>query len=111
MKPIAIKGEANIYQISGIQDQILKAWKGDTALTLDLSKAEDVDSSFIQLLLSCKRSAQANSQQFEILKVPEHVQSMLDALYANDCFSEEVVEEGSGTKTEGSEKSLPEEIE
>jgi ABC-type transporter Mla MlaB component len=87
MKPIAITGEANIYVISALLERILKEWSGDSPLILDLSKIEDVDSSFVQLLLSCKRSTLEKSQKLELMKVPETLQAMFNTLHVNDFLN------------------------
>lgn len=93
MKSIAITGEANIYEISALLERILKEWDREGPLRLDLSRVEDVDTSFVQLLLSCKRSVQAHAQELELIKVPESLQAMFDVLQVNDFLTSGVAEE------------------
>ena len=76
-----------------MHQQVMKSWKGKSALALDLSKVSDIDASFIQLLMSCKQAAQQKKQSFELLNASEELTQMMDAMFTTDFFSTD-----SGTK-------------
>ena len=87
MNPIKISGDCSIYEISSTHQQVMKSWKGDSALALDLSNVRDIDASFIQLLMSCKQTAEQKEQPFELLNVPEKVTQMIEAMFSADFFT------------------------
>ena len=87
MNPIKLSGDCSIYEISSTHQQVMKSWKGDSALALDLSNVRDIDASFIQLLMSCKQTAEQKAQSFELLNVPEKASQMIEAMCSADFFT------------------------
>ena len=87
MSAIKLSGDCSIYEISSIHQQVMKHWKGHTALALDLSSVIDIDASFIQLLMSCKQTAEQNNQTFELLNVSDPLSKMIDGMFSSDFFT------------------------
>ena len=89
MKPITLSGDCSIYEISSVHQQVMERWKGKSPLALDLSKVNDIDASFIQLLMSCKQTAEHKKQSLEIVNAPDELAHMIDALFISDILSTE----------------------
>jgi ABC-type transporter Mla MlaB component len=89
MKPIKLSGDCSIYEISSLHEKVMKAWKGESPLALDLAKVTEMDPSFIQLLISCKQTAENKEQSLELLNAPEELTHMIDAMFTSDIFSAE----------------------
>ena len=88
MNSLSLSGDCTIYEISEIHQQVLQAWKKKKGLTLDLSEVADIDASFMQLLLSCRQSAQQQQQLFELKNIPQQLSEKLESLYLSEWFSE-----------------------
>lgn len=89
MKPIMLSGDCSIYEISSLHEKVVKAWKGNSPLALDLAKVTDIDPSFIQLLISCRKTAENKKQSLELVNAPQELTHMIDAMFAWEIFSAE----------------------
>ena len=87
MKPISLRGESTIYEMSSLHQQVLKDWKSDRVLALDLAAITTIDPSFVQLLMSCKQTAQHHQQNFELLNAPDELTRTIDAMMLTDFFA------------------------
>lgn len=87
MSPIKLNGDCSIYEISSIHQQVMKSWKGKSALTLDLSRVSEIDASFIQLLMSCKQTAEQEKQSFELLNASDKLTQTIDAMFSSVFFN------------------------
>ncbi len=93
MNPIQLSGEGTIYEIVSIHQQIHDNWSVDTDMILDVSAITEVDASFIQLLASCKKTAESNHQTFQIINQPETLNDKMAAMFMQDFFTGESLQE------------------
>ncbi len=89
MSSITLKGECTIYEIGQIHQQIHDKWKQDSELSLNVSAVTDADASFIQLLASCRKTAEDKGQAFKLVKPTEALIQKIEAMFMSAAFSSE----------------------
>ena len=80
----ALKGNLTFENISIIIDRV-KGYNWSESITLDLSGAEDVDTSLLSLIFEWKRQAKLNKQNISIKGIPHNL-IKLAKLYGAEEF-------------------------
>ena len=88
-KTLTIKfaNECTIYEVSERHQQIMTKWADiKQSLTIDLSAVSEIDSCFIQLLLSCKKTALEKNVSFQLVNGSEKVGEKFRGLFAEELL-------------------------
>lgn len=85
MQTINLKNECTIYEVAEKQQQIMEKWSGQkTDISFDLSAITEIDSCFLQLLLSCKKTAALHNVVCHFINMPDEVINKIKAAYMAD---------------------------
>ena len=87
MSAIALSGECTIYEIAQLHQKIHDNWKAGTNLELDVSAVSEVDASFIQLLASCKKRAEAHEVNLLLNNPTDALNEKIKAMFMIDYFA------------------------
>jgi anti-sigma B factor antagonist len=63
---VAVEGEHDIYTASALREQIDDAFRGGTAVVIDLSDASFLDSSILRALLGARNQAEEQASGFAV---------------------------------------------
>jgi len=82
-----LKNECTIYEVAEKHQQIMKNWSDQSQpLIIDLAKVTEIDSCFIQLLLSCKKTALEKKVECHFISPSEEVVEKFKGLFAQDLL-------------------------
>ncbi len=93
---IAFEGHCTIYEASDHSNELTGVMQNGSAVSLDLSGVDEVDSSFMQLVLCAQREAERNETSFEILEPSDAVKKLAEQLCCQDLFGIGSNDEGKG---------------
>jgi anti-sigma B factor antagonist len=88
---LAINEGMTIYHALEQKQQLMEALHGADHLALDLSQVGEMDSAGLQLLILCKRTAQAASKELAIVAHSQAVQDVIDFCNIAAYFGDPVV--------------------
>ncbi len=100
MDSIQLDGECSIYEITQLHQKIHDNWHAKTNLNLEVSGVTEVDSSFIQLLASCKKQAEENDLQFELVNPSEPLLKRINAMFMDHFFFSEKLSNSEQTQSD-----------
>jgi len=90
MVEITLSGECTIYEVAEWQNKIIDKWSDlSQSLNLNMADVSDVDASFVQLLLSCKKTAHANDAQCHLINPPSTLQERLKNMHLEEILSDD----------------------
>ncbi|MBF0265632.1 MAG: STAS domain-containing protein [Gammaproteobacteria bacterium] len=82
---IKLGAECTIYEVLEKHHQIIEQWKDlGQSFTIDMSSVEEIDNSFVQLLLSCKKTAITNNSDCELINIPDSIKEYIESAYYSD---------------------------
>ncbi|MFK5983993.1 MAG: STAS domain-containing protein [Pseudomonadota bacterium] len=71
---INLEHDCTIYEVAEKHNQIMQQWAGqDCPIVLNMQAVTDIDVCFLQLLISCKKTAQKNNVSCQILNLPDEI--------------------------------------
>jgi len=92
---IPVVGECTIYEVAEWQQKIITLWPDEQqSVCFNLSQVNEMDASFVQLLLGCKKAALSQGVQCVISEIPPSVEerfqqmNVADLLMQNDNLGE-----------------------
>jgi len=89
MIEIRFSGECTIYEVAESQNKIIQKWPDQSqTINLNMSGVSDIDASFVQLLLSCKKTAHENNAQCHITNLPTVVEDKFQAMHVAEILSD-----------------------
>jgi len=84
---IKLANECTIYEVAEKHQQIMEKWADKKKpLNLDLSAVTEIDSCFIQLLMSCKKTAAENAVDCHLINPSEKVAEKFNGLFAQELL-------------------------
>jgi anti-anti-sigma factor len=84
---IKLKNECTIYEVSEKHQHIMEKWANKKqAINLDLSAVTEMDSCFIQLLMSCKKTAAENAADCRLINPSEEVGEKFKGFFAEELL-------------------------
>jgi len=82
---IKLDAECTIYEVLEKHHKIIEQWKDlSEPFIIDMSAVEEIDNSFVQLLLSCKKTATMNDSNLELINIPETIMTYLQSGFYSD---------------------------
>ena len=87
---LKLAGELNIFRIAQLKDDISAHLKNAQCLTLDLAGAEEVDTSFLQLLIQVKNHCDSKKIDFAIENCNEPVLKIIQSFNMGEFFKNEI---------------------
>lgn len=86
---VVFNGECTIYEVAEWQNKIIQKWSDHHLdIVLNMSEISDVDASFVQLLLSCKKTAHAHGSQCHITQIPSVLEERLKHMHVAEILSD-----------------------
>jgi len=87
---ITLNGECTIYEVAEWQNKIIEKWSDySQTLSLNLAEVSDIDACFVQLLLSCKKTAHAHGAQCHLLNSPEILNDRLKNMHVAEILQDD----------------------
>jgi len=84
---IKLANECTIYEVAEKHQHIMDKWTNKKLpLNLDLSAVTEIDSCFIQLLMSCKKTATENRIACQLINPSEEVGEKFKGLFAQELL-------------------------
>jgi len=84
---IFLKNECTIYEVAEKHQQIMKNWSDQSQpLIIDLAKVIEIDSCFIQLLMSCKKTALEKKVECHLINSSKEVVEKFKGLFAQELL-------------------------
>ena len=84
---IMLENECTIYEVAEKHQQIMNNWSDQSQpLTIDLAKVTEIDSCFIQLLMSCKKTALEKKVECHFINSSEEVIEKFKGLFAEELL-------------------------
>ena len=85
MQTITLENECTIYEVAEKQQLIMGLWSDQkTDVSFDLSAISEIDVCFIQLLISCKKTALKNNVKFEVVNIPDEVTNKITSAHLTE---------------------------
>ncbi|MFK5891886.1 MAG: STAS domain-containing protein [Pseudomonadota bacterium] len=89
MKTITLENECTIYEVAEKHQLIIDSWSDkNQPLTIDLAKVTEIDSCFIQLLMSCKKTALKQKTDCFFINSSEEVAEKFKSLFAAELLTQ-----------------------
>jgi|GEM_PF-460662 len=88
-KPIEITldNECTIYEVSEWQQKIISQWSNQKqSLHFNLANVNEMDASFVQLLLSCKKTTHDRGVQCVLNNIPASVEERFRQMHIHDLL-------------------------
>lgn len=70
---LSLEGEAGIAEAARLRDELVGAFDRAGRVTVDLARAQDVDTAIIQLLCAAQQSARKRKKAFSLRNTPDGV--------------------------------------
>jgi len=84
---IKLDNECTVYEVAEKHQQIMKSWSDQNQpLLIDLEKVTGIDSCFIQLLMSCKKTALEKKVECLFINPSEEVVEKFKGLFAQELL-------------------------
>lgn len=83
---LKISGEVKIYDVASFKDQIFENFDSYSALNLDLSATEDMDTSGLQLLMLVRKEAQTRNISFRVVASSDPADKLLKLFNLTEWF-------------------------
>ncbi len=88
MQTITLENECTIYEVAEKQQLIMSKWVGrNTDINFDLAAVTEIDVCFLQLLLSCKKTANEHNVSCELINLPNEVSNKIKAAHLTEHFT------------------------
>jgi anti-anti-sigma regulatory factor len=85
---IKLANECTIYEVAEKHQQIMEKWSNfKQPLNIDLSAITEIDSCFIQLLMSCKKTALENKVSCHLINASEEIGDKIKGLFAEELLA------------------------
>jgi len=98
-KQIALPKECSIYEVALWQQKIIEQWPNQsTHLVFNLEAVQEMDASFVQLFLSCQKTAHHHGGNCCLINIPENVEERLKQMQVYDVL---VASEAEGAPING----------
>lgn len=89
MQAITLENECTIYEVAEKHQHIMESWQDQSQpLIIDLSKVTEIDSCFIQLLMSCKKTALEKKTECNFINSSEEVVEKIKGLFAENLLTQ-----------------------
>jgi len=86
---IDLPEECSIYEVAQWQQKIIEQWPNQLhPLIVNLEKVQEMDASFVQLLLSCNKTAHHHDGSCILINIPENVQERLKQMQVYELLVE-----------------------
>lgn len=87
---VFLDGECTIYEVTEKQHSIMKEWTDyHHPIYIDLSAVVNIDVCFLQLLISCRKTAVQHNSHCYLLNVPDKVRTKIISSYLDSALLDE----------------------
>ena len=93
---VSLPHECTIYEVAQWQQNIITQWANQsTPLKFDLAEVKEMDASFVQLLLSCQKTAHHHGATCTLDNIPAAVEERLQQMHVYELLVDEAKQEES----------------
>ena len=80
---LKLHGDCTIYEIADLKETLVEYFNDSEQLDVDLAAVEKVDASFMQLLMSLKKSAEAAEKELSFINVSKDLAEVVELMQLN----------------------------
>jgi anti-anti-sigma regulatory factor len=87
MQTIILENECTIYEVAEKHQQIIERWPDQSqSITINLANVTEIDSCFIQLLMSCKKTALEKRAECYFINPSAEVEEKFKGLFVSELL-------------------------